>query len=192
MGADVIKVEPPTGDDTRTWGPPFALNESAYFLGLNRNKRSITLNMAVKARARTSSRSSSRNATCSSRTSRSARWRNGVSATTGSRRTRRRVIRCSITGYGASGPKAGLTGLRLRIAGRIGSHEHLRRARRPADEIRRGHRRYLHRHACVQCHTRRAAGAKPHGQRAARRSLAFRFEPRDARERCFEPSHLGA
>src|SRR5215218_1517690 len=48
MGADVIKIEPPgTGDDTRTWGPPFAAGESAYFLGINRNKRSITLNMAV-------------------------------------------------------------------------------------------------------------------------------------------------
>ncbi|MCI3953347.1 MAG: acyl-CoA transferase/carnitine dehydratase, partial [Burkholderiales bacterium] len=49
MGADVIKVEPvATGDDTRTWGPPFAAGESAYFLGVNRNKRSITLNMAAK------------------------------------------------------------------------------------------------------------------------------------------------
>ena len=49
MGADVIKVEPVgTGDDTRTWGPPFAGGESAYFLGINRNKRSITLNMAGK------------------------------------------------------------------------------------------------------------------------------------------------
>ena len=49
MGADVIKVEPVgSGDDTRTWGPPFAAGESAYFLGVNRNKRSITLNMAAK------------------------------------------------------------------------------------------------------------------------------------------------
>ena len=49
MGADVIKVEPPgTGDDTRTWGPPFVGGEAAYFLGLNRNKRSLTLNLAVK------------------------------------------------------------------------------------------------------------------------------------------------
>src|SRR5258707_6496880 len=47
MGADVIKVEPPgSGDDTRTWGPPFVAGEAAYFLGINRNKRSITLNMA--------------------------------------------------------------------------------------------------------------------------------------------------
>src|SRR5450631_1594465 len=47
MGAEVIKVEPPgTGDDTRAWGPPFVAGEAAYFLGLNRNKRSLTLNMA--------------------------------------------------------------------------------------------------------------------------------------------------
>src|SRR3970040_1651784 len=50
MGAHVIKVEPPgAGDDTRTWGPPFAGGESAYYLGVNRNKRSLTLNMAVKS-----------------------------------------------------------------------------------------------------------------------------------------------
>ena len=50
MGADVIKVEPPDkGDDTRSWGPPFAGHEAAYFLGVNRNKRSLTLNMAVPA-----------------------------------------------------------------------------------------------------------------------------------------------
>ena len=49
MGADVIKVEPVgAGDDTRSWGPPFVAGESAYFLGVNRNKRSITLNMAAK------------------------------------------------------------------------------------------------------------------------------------------------
>src|SRR4030095_9421228 len=50
MAADVSKVQPPgTGDDTRTWGPPFAGKESAYFLGVNRNKRSLTLNIAARA-----------------------------------------------------------------------------------------------------------------------------------------------
>ncbi|MFI5176685.1 MAG: CoA transferase, partial [Terriglobia bacterium] len=34
MGAEVIKVEPPAGDDTRGWGPPFIQGESAYFLSL--------------------------------------------------------------------------------------------------------------------------------------------------------------
>ena len=53
-GAEVIKVEAPAkGDDTRSWGPPFSGNlvdptarrESAYFLGVNRNKKSITVNL---------------------------------------------------------------------------------------------------------------------------------------------------
>jgi crotonobetainyl-CoA:carnitine CoA-transferase CaiB-like acyl-CoA transferase len=43
LGADVIKIEQPgSGDDTRSWGPPFAADEATYFLSVNRNKRSLT------------------------------------------------------------------------------------------------------------------------------------------------------
>ncbi len=57
LGADVIKIErPDTGDDTRTWGPPFLKNaqgndtpQAAYYLGANRNKRSVTCDIAQPA-----------------------------------------------------------------------------------------------------------------------------------------------
>jgi len=49
LGADVLKVESPLGDETRAWGPPWAGEgadrESAYYLSVNRNKRSMTLNL---------------------------------------------------------------------------------------------------------------------------------------------------
>jgi formyl-CoA transferase len=52
QGADILKVERPgTGDDTRSWGPPFAGGESAYYLCCNRNKRSIVVDLSVPAGA---------------------------------------------------------------------------------------------------------------------------------------------
>jgi crotonobetainyl-CoA:carnitine CoA-transferase CaiB-like acyl-CoA transferase len=45
MGADVIKVESPAGDDTRTWMPPVREDISTYYLSINRNKKSIVLNL---------------------------------------------------------------------------------------------------------------------------------------------------
>ena len=49
LGARVIKVEQPgKGDDTRHWGPPFLGQESAYFLSINRNKESVTLDFKPK------------------------------------------------------------------------------------------------------------------------------------------------
>ena len=46
MGAEVIKIENPVvGDETRTWGPPFVGEETAYFVAINRNKKSVALNI---------------------------------------------------------------------------------------------------------------------------------------------------
>ena len=45
LGADIIKVESPSGDHSRQWGPPFINGESSYFLSVNRNKRSVVLDL---------------------------------------------------------------------------------------------------------------------------------------------------
>lgn len=48
-GADVLKIEPPGGDETRGWGPPFLGDTASYFVGVNRNKRGMTLDLSQAA-----------------------------------------------------------------------------------------------------------------------------------------------
>jgi succinate---hydroxymethylglutarate CoA-transferase len=110
MGADVIKVEPPDkGDDTRSWGPPFVGSEAAYFLGINRNKRSLTLNMAVPAGQKILAGLIGKADVLIDN------FRLGTLEKWGFtdawfERAAPRLVRCSITGYGSSGPKAALPG----------------------------------------------------------------------------------
>jgi crotonobetainyl-CoA:carnitine CoA-transferase CaiB-like acyl-CoA transferase len=110
MGADVVKIERPGGgDDTRAWGPPFVEGESAYFLGVNRNKRSVALDTGTddgKAQLERLIREADividnyKHGTL-------ARW--GFDDAWFDREAPR-AIRCSITGYGASGPDAARPG----------------------------------------------------------------------------------
>ena len=110
MGADVIKVEPPaTGDDTRTWGPPFVRGESAYFLGINRNKRSLTLNLGVQAGRDLLARLIPKSDVLIENYKLGTLERWGFTNEWLEQHAPR-VIRCSITGYGSSGPDAGLPG----------------------------------------------------------------------------------
>jgi len=48
-GADVLKIEPPGGDETRGWGPPFLGDTASYFIGVNRNKEGMTLDLSQAA-----------------------------------------------------------------------------------------------------------------------------------------------
>jgi len=110
MGADVIKVEPPgAGDDTRAWGPPFVNGESAYFLGINRNKRSLTLNMAVKAGQDVLAQLVKKSDVVVENFKLGTLEKWGIT-NEWLEKNAPRVIRCSITGYGSSGPDAALPG----------------------------------------------------------------------------------
>ena len=109
LGADVIKVEPPNGDDTRTWGPPFIEGEATYFLGLNRNKRSLALNMAVKSGQAVLAALIKKSDVLidNFKLGTLAKW--GFTDAWFDEHAPK-VIRCSITGYGATGPKAAQPG----------------------------------------------------------------------------------
>jgi formyl-CoA transferase len=49
LGADVVKIEPPSGDQSRGWGPPFVGQDSLYFASVNRSKRSVVLDLKTEA-----------------------------------------------------------------------------------------------------------------------------------------------
>jgi formyl-CoA transferase len=108
-GADVIKVEPPTGDETRGWGPPFVDGTSPYFLGLNRNKRGIVLDLG---------RQGDRDALLTLladadvlvenfKIGTMERWQLGYDVL---EQKFPRLIHCRVSGFGADGPMGGLPG----------------------------------------------------------------------------------
>jgi crotonobetainyl-CoA:carnitine CoA-transferase CaiB-like acyl-CoA transferase len=105
LGAEVIKIEPPEGDDTRGWGPPFAHGLSAYFACCNRNKRSIALDLRDPA-AQTAVAALVRRADVvieNFRTGGAEKLGIGYEAL---RALNPRLVYCSISGYGRTGPQA--------------------------------------------------------------------------------------
>jgi crotonobetainyl-CoA:carnitine CoA-transferase CaiB-like acyl-CoA transferase len=107
LGADVIKVERPgIGDQSRGWGPPFVGTESAYYLATNRNKRSISLNYDdPDGREILRRLLATADVFLCNQPSKSSLERRGIDPET-LRSKLPRLIYCSITGYGFSGPKA--------------------------------------------------------------------------------------
>ncbi len=104
LGARVLKIEEPgSGDETRQWGPPFVEGESAYFLGLNRNKESVALNLKDE-RGRDVLRGLARRADVLIEN-----FRPGVAARLGIgpeelRARNPRLIYASVSGFGQDGP----------------------------------------------------------------------------------------
>jgi crotonobetainyl-CoA:carnitine CoA-transferase CaiB-like acyl-CoA transferase len=108
MGADVVKVERPgRGDDTRGWGPPFAGTQSAYFLGVNRNKRSITLDLQTPEGVRIVQQLARRADVVVDNFASLARF--GLDEAFFADQAPQ-AVRCTISGYGSTGPKAGTPG----------------------------------------------------------------------------------
>ena len=114
LGADVIKVERPGGgDQSRKWGPPFIGTESAYFLAVNRNKRSVTVDIGSEDGKRSMRRLLEKADVfvCNVRKVESLQ-KVGLDPET-VRGYNPRLIFCSITGYGRTGPYAGRGGYDL-------------------------------------------------------------------------------
>ncbi len=114
MGADVIKVEPPTGDQARRSGTVFINSESASFLARNRNKRSIILDLRQPAAQEIAHRLVQRSDVLVHN------FRPGVMVRLGLDAKRvhalnPRLVYCSLTGYGQTGPRADWPGQDLLI-----------------------------------------------------------------------------
>ncbi|NGN41541.1 CoA transferase [Mesorhizobium sp. CGMCC 1.15528] len=108
-GADVIKIEPPAGDETRGWGPPFLDETASYFLGLNRNKRGMALDMSQPAGLELLARMLEGADVFieNFKTGTLERW--GLGREEIERRFPR-LVHCRVSGFGADGPLGGLPG----------------------------------------------------------------------------------
>jgi formyl-CoA transferase len=121
LGADVIKVEMPgTGDQSRAWGPPFEGGESSYFLCVNRNKRSVTMNLKTEGGRAAMHRLIERADVFLTNLPRADQRRvNGVGWET-LQAINPRLIYCLISGFGATGPCAEQPGYDLVAQGLSG------------------------------------------------------------------------
>ena len=105
MGARVIKIEQPgRGDDTRGWGPPFVNEESAYFLSINRNKESLTLDLKQPEARRILESLLDRADVVVENFRPGAMDRLGFGYATVAARWPR-IVYCSISGFGQTGPR---------------------------------------------------------------------------------------
>lgn len=120
LGADVIKVERPgTGDDTRSWGPPFVSGASAWFASANRNKRSIALDLRSEGGQRVLQRLMGHADVFIENLNPAKLDALGLAPGTAMAR-HPRLIYCAMSGVGLTGPDAGLPGYDLVAQARSG------------------------------------------------------------------------
>lgn len=108
-GATVIKVEPPQGDETRAWGPPFVEGTASYYIGVNRNKQGIVLDLAQQA-ARDALLALLEDADVLVENFKPGTLDKWGMARTELERRFPRLVHCRISGFGADGPLGGLPG----------------------------------------------------------------------------------
>ncbi len=109
-GAEVIKIEPPQGDEVRDWGPPFHEGDASYFIGINRNKRSLALDLG-KAEGRAVLLRLLEGADVlieNFKPGSMEKWGLGYEADLAPRFPG--LIHCRVSGFGADGPLGGLPG----------------------------------------------------------------------------------
>ena len=104
LGAEVIKIEPPVGDDTRGW-PPFRGGEGAVFLSANRNKRSLVLDLKAEAGRDAARRMAAQADVVIESYATGVAERLGIDAAS-LRALNPRLVHCSISGFGRTGPLA--------------------------------------------------------------------------------------
>lgn len=109
-GADVIKVEPPGGDDTRQWGPPYLGGESAYYLSCNRNKRSMVLDLSTEQGRSVLLRLARQSDVLVENFKLGTMERWGVGYEAVLRQENPGLVYCNISGFGRTGPYAHLPG----------------------------------------------------------------------------------
>lgn len=108
-GAEVLKIEPPQGDETRTWGPPFENGVASYYMGLNRNKTGMRLDLA-QPEGRETLLGLLEGADVlleNFKTGTLEKW--GIGHDTLARRYPK-LVHCRVSGFGADGPLGGLPG----------------------------------------------------------------------------------
>ena len=120
MGARVIKIERPrTGDDTRAWGPPFLGGESTYFLSVNRNKESVTLDFGAPQGRAVLDRLIARADVLVENFRPGTLARRGLDYTALSARYPR-LVYASLSGYGQTGPRSAEPGYDAVLQGEAG------------------------------------------------------------------------